>query len=325
MPLPRDGYHAALESAATYRLRERAILLATGPDRQKFLQSMLTSEVLALRPGEGKPAALLDVKGHVQALLRVLVAPSEVLLETSRERVETVKATLEHYKVAAPVRFAVKPAAILALLGPQAEAVLARAGGEAPPTIPEAHRESSVAGVPVRVVRAGDLPVAGLVLHVAEAEADALERLLVDAGAAELEAAHLDALRVEAGRPWYGRDVTEANLLHETGLVAECCSFQKGCYLGQEVVARLDARGGHVNKRLLGLRLEAPAAEGWPVVAAGQEVGRVTTAAVSPRLGPIALAYVHRSHAEPDTRVEVGGHPATVAALPLQADLPRSA
>jgi folate-binding protein YgfZ len=236
-----------------------------------------------------------------------------------------VKATLEHYKVAAPVRFAVKPAAVLALLGPQADAVLARAGGEAPVVAAEAHRESTIGSLPVRVIRAGDLPVAGLVLYVAEGEAEALERVLVEKGAAPLLAAQLDALRVEAGRAWYGQDVTEANLLHETGLVAECCSFQKGCYLGQEVVARLDARGGHVNKKLRGLRLEAPASGGEAVVAAGQEVGRLTTAAISPRLGPIALAYVHRSHAEPGTRVEVGGRPATVADLPLQADLPKSA
>jgi folate-binding protein YgfZ len=175
------------------------------------------------------------------------------------------------------------------------------------------------------VVRAGDLPVPGFVLHVAPTLVEAVLLALLSAGAAELSQAHLDALRVEAGRAWYGRDVTEANLLHETDLVAECCSFQKGCYLGQEVVARLDARGGHVNKKLRGLRLVAPAAEGSTLRVAGEEVGRITTAAISPRLGPIALAYLHRAHADPGTRVEVEDQPATVAGLPLPAALPRSA
>jgi folate-binding protein YgfZ len=243
----------------------------------------------------------------------------------SLHRLEPVKQMLEHYKVAAPVRFQIKPVAVLALLGPQADAVLARAGGEAPPPGAEAHRETSLGGSLVRVVRAGDLPVAGLVLHLAEGEAEAARLRLVSAGAEDLSAADLDALRVEAGRAWYGRDVTEANLLHETDLVAECCSFQKGCYLGQEVVARLDARGGNANKRLRGLRLEAPASDGGAVTVADQGVGRITTAAVSRRLGPIALAYLHRSHAEAGTRVEIGGHPATVAALPFEAGLPKSA
>jgi tRNA-modifying protein YgfZ len=113
-------------------------------------------------------------------------------------------------------------------------------------------------------------------------------------------------------RPWYGPDVTEENLLHETGLVGECHSPAKGCYVGQEVVARLEARGGNVNKALRGLRLSAPASAGAAVTVEGRDVGRVTTAGVSPRLGPIALAYVHRSHFAPGTAVEVGGAPATV-------------
>jgi folate-binding protein YgfZ len=122
----------------------------------------------------------------------------------------------------------------------------------------------------------------------------------------------LDVLRVEMLRPWYGSDVSEENLLHETGLVAECHSPAKGCYIGQEVVARLEARGGNVNKALRGLRLSAPASAGSAVTLEGREIGRVTTAAVSPRLGPIALAYVHRAHIAPGAGVEVGGAPATV-------------
>jgi len=111
--------------------------------------------------------------------------------------------------------------------------------------------------------------------------------------------------------------VTEANLLHEAGLVRLYHSPTKGCYVGQENVARLEARGGHVNKALRGLRLGAPAAAGDAITAEGAEVGRVTTAAVSPRLGPIAMGYVHRSRLEPGTAVEVGGVTASVTSLPL--------
>jgi folate-binding protein YgfZ len=111
--------------------------------------------------------------------------------------------------------------------------------------------------------------------------------------------------------------VTDENLLHETGLLREYHSPTKGCYVGQEVVARLEARGANVNKLLRGLRLTSPAAPGDVVRAEDKDVGRVTTAAVSPRLGPVALAYVHRSRAEPGSTVEVAGAPATVVALPF--------
>ena len=126
----------------------------------------------------------------------------------------------------------------------------------------------------------------------------------------------LDVLRVEDGRPWYGPDITPENLLFETGLVAEY-HVPKGCYVGQEVVARLEARGGHVSRLLRGLRLGAPASPGAVVRVEGTDVGRVTTAAVSPRLGPIAMAYIHRRAFEPGTPVEVDGAPAVVNALPF--------
>ncbi len=305
-------YAAAREGAALVDLPERGVLEATGPLRQKFLQGMLTNEVQALAAGEGRAAALLDVKGHVQALFRVLVLKDAVLLETLVDRLAPVERTLDHYKVAAPVRFKVVPTAVLGLLGPLSEDALRAGGAEIPAAAPESHVRTSLHGIDVQVARASDLPVRGFAVHAPPDAAPGLRAALADAGALTAGREVLDALRVEALRPWLGEDVTEENLLHETGLVAECCSFQKGCYLGQEVVARLDARGGHVSRALRGLRLGAPATRGAPVVAAGREVGRVTTAALSPRSGPIALAYVHRSHFAPGTDVLVAGSTATV-------------
>ena len=307
-----EEYAAAREAAAVFDLPARGVLEATGPLRQKFLQGMLTNEVETLSPGEGRASALLDVKGHVQALLRALVTKDAVLLETRTDHLPLVERTLVHYRVAAPVRFRVAPTAVIGLVGPQAEGVIRATGGEAPPAPPESHVRTILAGFETTVVRAGDLPPCGFALHVSPESAPGLRSALVQAGARTAGPEALDALRVEALRPWLGEDVTEENLLHETGLVPECCSFTKGCYLGQEVVARLDARGGHVNKALRGLRLSAPAPKGAPVLAAGKEVGRVTTSAVSPRLGPIALAYVHRAHFAPGTVLDFAGASATV-------------
>ena len=309
-------YAAAREGAALIDLRERGLLVATGPQRQKFLNGILSNELLQRPAGQGCLAALMDVKGHLQALMRALVTADSVVLELAAERLAPVEATLLHYKVAAPVRFARRPAVVLGLVGPRAAELLAGLGTEVAGLGPEAHVTAALPGGQARVARASDLPD-GFVLHASPEGEPALRSALVEGGAQVLGRPTIDALRVEHGLPWYGRDVTEDNLLHETGLVALCHSPSKGCYLGQEVVARLEARGGNVSRGLRGLRLEAPVADGAELRAGEDVVGRVTTAAVSPRLGPIALAYVHRNHFAPGTRLDVGGVPATVAALPI--------
>jgi tRNA-modifying protein YgfZ len=248
----------------------------------------------------------------------VLVGPDTVWLEAPADRLAALERTLAHYRVAAPVRFQATDAAVLAVLGPRARESVAAAGPELPPLGPQAHVTAQLAGHEVRVAAASDLPAHGLVLHVPREAVPAVREALAQAGAAPLSREAFDALRVEQGRPWYGIDITEDNLLHETGLVREYHSPAKGCYVGQEVVARLEARGGNVNKLLRGLRLTAPAAAGAPIHSEGREVGRVTTAALSPRLGPLAMGYVHRSRFEPGTRVEVQGTEATVESLPLE-------
>ena len=305
---------AAWDGAGLVDLTDRAVLEATGPQRQRFLQGLLSNDVAGRQPGQGCRAALLTAKGHVQALVRALVDQNAVLLETDSDTLGVLQRTLEHHRVAAPVRFELRATAVLGLLGVRAPEVLKAAGVTAPPLVPEDHVVAAIAGHDVRVARAGDLPGGGFVLHAGPEAAAAVWDALLRVGARPVGRDALDALRVETARAWYGDDVTDQNLLHETGLVAECHSPTKGCYLGQEVVARLEARGANVSKALRPLRLSSPAAPGAMVRAAGMDAGRVTTAAVSPRLGPIALAYVHRSHLAPGTAVEVDGAPATVVA-----------
>jgi folate-binding protein YgfZ len=303
--------------AAFIVLADRAVLAVAGPLRVKFLHNILSNDVEGLKPGQGRRAALMDVKGHLLAFVRVLVEGDTVRLEVAGNRLGAVEQALVHYRVATPVRFEPRPDAVLAVVGPEARAVLARAGAEIPQLAEEAHVRASLGGVSVLVARAGDLPDPAYVLHVPPEALAAAVAALEAAGAVALSPAGLDVLRVEAGRPWYGPDVTEENLLHETGLLREYHSPTKGCYVGQEVVARLEGRGGHVNKTLRGLRLSSPARAGDAVTAEGREVGRVTTAAISPRFGAVALAYVHRSRAEPGSTVEVAGAPATVVELPF--------
>jgi tRNA-modifying protein YgfZ len=303
--------------AAFISLPDRALLSVTGAPRLKFLHSILSNDVEGLKPGQGRRAALMDVKGHLLAFGRVLADADAVRIEIAGDRREAVEQAFVHYRVATPVRFAARPDAVVALLGPDARDVLARTGAEVPDLPEEAHARARAGGVEVDVIRAGDMPGRGYVLHVLPEGAEAVASALAAAGAAAIPREQLDLMRIEDGRPWYGPDVTEENLLHETGLLLEYHSPTKGCYVGQEVVARLEARGGHVNKMIRGLRLASPAAPGDVVTAEGKDVGRVTTAGVSSRFGPVALAYVHRRRSDPGNVVDVAGAPATVVALPF--------
>ena len=315
-----NPYEAARDGAAFAALPGRGVLAVSGPLRQKFLDGILSNDVKSLSPGDGRRAALMDVKGRLVAFLRAMVDKDEILLEVAGGRRDLVHERLEHYRVAAPVRFARREVAVFGVFGPRAADVLRAAGADPADLRPEGHRVTSPGGAPLRVVRAGDLPAEGYALHADPAAG--LEDALRAAGAIALPDDVLDALRIEDGRPWYGPDVTEENLLHETGLLAEYHSPTKGCYVGQEVVARLEGRGAKVNKTMRGLRLEAPVTAGAAISAGGAEVGRVTTAGASPALGAIAMGYVHRSAAEPGTEVEVAGVRGLVARLPLR-EVPR--
>ena len=312
-------YQRAREDAGWFDLPSRSLLLATGPLRQKFLHGMLSNDLQSRSAGQGCRAALMDAKGHLLAFLRALVAENEVLLELPADRRDEIGRRLEHYRVAAPVRFASSTDAVLGLVGPRALERLRGLGASIGEMPAESHAKIELAGANARLVRAGDLPASGYVLYLPAEAAPRLRAALEEAGVPALSTEALDALRIEDGRPWYGPDISPRNLLHETGLVGEYHSPSKGCYVGQEVIARLEARGGNVNQRLCGLKLSEPRPAGTILRAETKEVGRLTTAAVSPRLGPIAMGYVHRSHFEPGTLLDAEGAQAVVTALPLAA------
>jgi folate-binding protein YgfZ len=315
--LDAAGHARARQDAASLSLADRALLVASGPLRQKFLHGLLSNDLQARAPGQGVRAALMDAKGHLLTFLRALVTENEVVLELPADRRAEIERLLNHYRVAAPVRFAASTDVVLGILGPRALERLRAIDPTLRDLPPEDHALVTIAEAKVRVARAGDLPRDGYVLHVPAASADAVRAALDTAGAPALAASTVDALRVEDGRPWYGPDIGPKNLLHETGLVAEYHSPSKGCYVGQEVIARLEARGANVNQRLLGLRLREPRPAGTRLTAGDKDAGVLTTSGLSPRHGAIAMGYVHRSQAEPGSIVDAGGTPAEVAALPF--------
>jgi tRNA-modifying protein YgfZ len=198
--------------------------------------------------------------------------------------------------------------AVVSLIGPAA-AEIALAG----PLAPEhAHRETQVGAVACRAV-ATDL---GVDLIAPAVDAPAVAEELTAGGAEVVNEEAAEIVRVESGRPRFGRDMTTATIPQEAGINERAVNFTKGCYIGQETVARLHYRG-KPNRRLRGLRLSAPASAGDPIRLGERELGSIGTAVISPRHGPIALAIVRRE-AEPGAVVAVGdGLEAEVVELPF--------
>jgi folate-binding protein YgfZ len=308
-----DGQYRALRDLAGLVDRsERAKLVVTGSESVTYLQGQITNDVEAAAVGEGCYAALLDRKGHMRADLRVLrVAHDELWLDTEAIAGSAVQQHLEMYKIGRAVEIADESAhrSIVSVIGPAA----AELTGAGPLTPEYAHREIAIGGARVRAV-ATDV---GIDLIIAATDAEPVRRALVEAGAVEVSVAAAEIVRVESGRPRFGAEMSEATIPAEAGIDERAVSFTKGCYIGQETVARLHYKG-KPNRHLRGLRLDAPASSGEAIGLGDREVGRIGTACVSPALGPIALAIVRRE-AEPGARVTVGetGVQAEVVELPF--------
>jgi folate-binding protein YgfZ len=289
----------------------RGKLAVTGPDAAEYLQGQLTSDVEVLQPGDGQYAALLDRKGHMQADMRVLrPSADEVWLDTEPEALAAARRHLEMYSIGRDVEVAdvSEERAILSLIGPRSVEV---AGGAALPE--NACEATAVAGVDCLAVGTR----AGIDLIAAAADAERLRNALLAAGAVEVAAAAAEILRIESGIPRFGAEMGTETMPAEAGIVEQAVSFTKGCYIGQETVARLHYKG-RPNRHLRGLRLSAPAEPGAALRLGEKEVGKLGGAAVSPALGSIGLAILRRE-AEPGTELAVGedGVTAHVVDLPF--------
>jgi folate-binding protein YgfZ len=303
-------HRALTEGCGLVDRSERGKLALTGPAAKAFLHGQVTNDIEGLEPGTGAYAAFLTHKGKMQGDLRVLDVGEELLLDTERSALQALFNMIRRYKLGMDVELHKRTleTGLLSLIGPDARQV---AGAEALPEAEHANARAQIAGRDVVLV----VSDAGVDVLCAADDTAAVREALVAAGATPVSEDAAEVLRVERGRPRWGFELDEGVIPQEAGLNERAVSFTKGCYVGQETVARLHYRG-KPNRHLRGLRLAAPVGAGTPLALGEKAVGTVGTAVVSPVHGPIALAIVRRE-AEPGAVVDAGGVQAEVVALPF--------
>jgi tRNA-modifying protein YgfZ len=304
-------YRQLREECGLLDRSERGKLAIVGPDAAEYLQGQLTSDVEALEPGDGQYAALLDRKGHMQADMRVLRPNAEeIWLDTEPEALAPALRHLTMYSIGREVEVvdATGERAILSLIGPRSVEIAGCAA------LPEDSCETAkIGGVECLAVGTDG----GIDLIGAAADSGRLTEALLTTGTVEVSAEAAEILRIEAGTPRYGAEMGAETMPAEAGIVERAVSFTKGCYIGQETVARLHYKG-RPNRHLRGLKLSAPAQPGTTLRLGEKEVGKLGGAVVSPALGPIGLAILRRE-AEPGAELAVGedGVTAQVVDLPF--------
>jgi tRNA-modifying protein YgfZ len=307
-----SDYRAITEACGVLDRSERGKLALTGADAASFLQGQVSNDVESLTAGTGCYAAFLTPKGKMLGDLRVLDTGDELLLDTERSALQDLFNMIRRFSIGYAVELHKRTLerGLVSLIGPASTDIV---GAHELPESEHAHAPLELTGITVRAIRTD----VGVDLLCDSADTQALVEALTAAGASPVSTEAAECLRIEHGRPRYGVDLDESVIPQEAGLNDRAVSFTKGCYVGQETVARLFYRG-KPNRHLRGLKLSAPAQSGDEIELEGRPVGRVTSTAVSPRLGPIALAFVRRE-APPGTSVLVGtdGVSADVVELPF--------
>jgi folate-binding protein YgfZ len=280
-----------------------AVVRLRGAETIDFLQGQVTNDVEAVAPGSGCYAAVLNHKGKLRTDLRVLRGDDWFQLDTDQVGAPVLLHLVRTYTLGrdVDVEDLSSELALLRLVGPAAADAL-----DAAPPAEENSFVDGEHGLYVRTALGVDVFTADL--HAAVAAA----------GVPRASEEAVECVRVESGRPRLGLDMDGDTIPQEAGINERAVSFSKGCYVGQETVARLHYRG-KPNRHLRGLRLASPAARGDEILLGDKVVGKVGSACESPRLGPIALALVRRE-ASPGDEVLVAGTPATVAELPFAGD-----
>lgn len=303
------------------RFTPRTHIEILGSDRATFLHNLCTADIQKLAEGQGSEAFFTDVQGKVIGHAAVFCGHESFRLETSAGQAADLMRHIDRYLITEDVRLEDRTDEWeqLIVAGRQSKPLLSKHCGPLTELVDEfRHARGKTAEGWVDIRR---MPlIAGncyFLVATPETVRSVRKALLAD-GAAGCGVGAVEVLRIENGWPYYAQDITSKNLPQEVCRNEHAISFTKGCYLGQETVARIDALG-HVNRHLVGLRCdgEQPPIVGSGIAVDGKQVGAVTSAIWSPRLGAIGMGYVRREHADVGTQLTVGKSRARVVALPM--------
>jgi folate-binding protein YgfZ len=285
----------------------------TGKDRQRFLNGMISNEVKTLDPGNGVWALFLDIKGHVQADMKVYCFADHFLMVCQHYVKDRLMKGLDRYIISEDVQMtdATKELAMIQIIGPDSDSFLNGVGISAVPEKPYSFTPVKIASLEAHLIR---LPAGYALLTPVSSASALLDALNVQ----KVGMKAFEVFRVETGLALLDKDVEEMNFAQEAHWNG-ALNFNKGCYLGQEVMARIDAQG-HVNKFMMGIATESLPSGGDKIYKDGKEIGKVTSVTHSLLLNqPLSLGYVRREAASEGQNVEVGEHRITgiVKKLPL--------
>lgn len=311
-------------------LSSRGRVRVSGTEAVQFLNGLVTNDVKTLQPNAWMTAAFPNAQGRLVAPARILRIEDSFLIDTDPATSERVRKTLERFTLAGDFRVAdtASETVLLSLQGERATEIITNLFSEAAAHIAHRHAAQTIwRGHQIIIMRATHTSEDGFDLYAPTETAQALWNAFTsEGGARPIGYDVYETLRIEAGIPRYGIDMDETNVVTESLAENDAVSYQKGCYIGQEIIARIHWRG-HVAKKLTGLIFDdaqdIPTASAAKIRSAdGKEIGRVTSQTFSPRLNKsVALAYVKYDYLAPDTRVHVVSddteHAARVAALPL--------
>ena len=308
-------YNAAHNSAVLIERSSQGTVALTGADRASFLHALLTNDIAGLPKGRGVYAAYLTPQGRMISDMRVIETGSRLLLNVDRHVAAPLAERFETLIFSEDVQAKdASDIAVLGVHGPASARMIQHATSVSVADLTSQYDNLTVESL--TIVRDDALGVPGYDVYVPGSDRDAIRAKLIDAGAVPVSDEVAEALRIEAGRPLFGVDMTTDTIPLEAGIEDRAISFTKGCYVGQEVIVRIMHRGhGRVARRLVSIVIaggDVPA-RGDKILLGDRTVGEITSATASPRAGsPLALGYVQREHAVAGTEVTVGGSQARI-------------
>lgn len=315
-----DHYRALHESAGYFRRADRGRLRLTGADRLAYLHGLLTNDIASLSPGRGCYAALLTPQGRMMADLRVFETGASVLIDLDQRIAADVREHLDKFVITEDVivNDVSERTGQVGIYGPAAAGAVSVAlrelGALVDATLLEdlatfANHTTEIDGAAAYLLRSDDIGIAGVDVVLPSTLVSSFETALSRAAAVPVAVDAVEMSRIEAGIPKFLVDMDTTTIPLEAGIEDRAISMTKGCYVGQEVIIRVLHRGGgRVAKKLVQLRSSARIERDDRILSGVREVGRITSAAASPKFGGfVALGYVAREFAAPDARLEVRG------------------